>query len=95
MIRSAHVTHDITWHYMTAKGYLSRNLNIKVFLTIVRTCQCYDEQFHRLLRLECYVDTDLMQLLQRAPRYTPYHFPEKEKFTKKKLRPLMPHKVGQ
>ena len=40
----------------------------------------HDEHFHRLLRLECYVDTDLMQLQQRIPRYTPYHFPEKEKF---------------
>ena len=40
----------------------------------------HDEQFHRLLRLECYVNTDLMQLQQRTPRYVPYHFPEKEKF---------------
>ena len=37
-----------------------------------------DEQFRRLLRLECYVDTDLMQMEQRQPRYMPYHFPEKE-----------------
>ena len=40
----------------------------------------HDEHFRRLLRSECYVNTDLMQLLQRAPRHTPYHFPEKEKF---------------
>lgn len=40
----------------------------------------HDEQFRRLLRLECYVDTDLMQLQQRIPRYAPHHFPEKEKF---------------
>jgi hypothetical protein len=40
----------------------------------------HDEQFRRLLRLECYIDTDLMQLQQRIPRYAPYHFPEKEKF---------------
>ncbi len=32
-----------------------------------------------LLRTECTIDTDLMQLEQRIPRYTPYHFPEKEK----------------
>jgi len=40
----------------------------------------HDEQFHRLLRLECYVDTDLMQLKQRIPRYAPYHFAQKEQF---------------
>jgi len=39
----------------------------------------HDEQFHRLLRLETYVDTDLLQLEARQPRYIPYHFPEKEK----------------
>lgn len=39
----------------------------------------HDEQFHRLLRVECYVDTELMQMEQRQPQYTPYHFPEKEK----------------
>lgn len=39
----------------------------------------HEDQFHRLLKLECYVDTDLMQLQQRIPKYAPYHFPEKEK----------------
>lgn len=40
---------------------------------------CHDEQFKRLLRVECYVDTELLQMEQRQPRYVPYHFPEKEK----------------
>lgn len=39
----------------------------------------HDEQFRKLLKIECYVDTDLIQLEQRQPRYVPYHFPEKEK----------------
>jgi hypothetical protein len=39
----------------------------------------HDEQFHRLLRVECYVDTELMQMEQRQPQYASYHFPEKEK----------------
>ena len=39
----------------------------------------HDEQFHRLLRVECYVDTELLQMEQRQPRYVPYHFPEKDK----------------
>jgi len=46
---------------------------------IKRLRERHDEQFRRLLRIECYVDTDLMQLEQRQPRYVPYHFPEKEK----------------
>jgi len=39
----------------------------------------HDGQLLRLLRMECSVGTDLMQLEQRTPRYIPYHFPEKEK----------------
>lgn len=38
-----------------------------------------DEQFRRLLKLECYVDTDLMQMEKRQPCDVPCHFPEKEK----------------
>ena len=47
---------------------------------IKRLKEKHEEQFLRLLRIECYVDTDLMQLEERIPRYAPYHFPEKEKF---------------
>ncbi len=39
----------------------------------------HDDQLKRLLRLECYVCTDLKQMQNRQPRYLPYHFPEKEK----------------
>ncbi len=47
---------------------------------IKRLKEKHKEQFLRLLRIECYVDTDLMQIEERIPRYAPYHFPEKEKF---------------
>ena len=47
---------------------------------IKRLKEKHEEHFLRLLRIECYVDTDLMQLEERIPRYAPYHFPEKEKF---------------
>ena len=47
---------------------------------IKRLNEKHEEQFLRLLRIECYVDTDLMRLEERIPRYAPYHFPEKEKF---------------
>ena len=46
---------------------------------IKRLKERHDEQFLRLLRIECYVGTDLIQLQQRIPQYAPYHFPEKEK----------------
>jgi len=47
---------------------------------IKRLKERHEEQFDRLLKIECYVDTDLMKLEERIPRYAPYHFPEKEKF---------------
>ena len=42
----------------------------------------HEQQLHRLLRIECYIGTDLMQLKQHIPWYTSYHFPEKEKLKK-------------
>lgn len=50
---------------------------------IKRLKEKHEERFLRLLRIECYVDTDLMRLEERIPRYAPYHFPEKEKFKKR------------
>ncbi len=46
---------------------------------IKRLRERHDEQFSKLLKLEISVDTDLMQMENRQPRYQPYHFPEKEK----------------
>ncbi len=63
----------------TIPGIIRREIALTVD-QIKRLRERHDEQFHRLLRLECYVDTDLMQMEQRQPRYLPYHFPEKEKF---------------
>ena len=63
----------------TVPGIICREIALTVD-QIKRLRERHDEQFHRLLKLECYVDTDLMQMQQRVPRYAPYHFPEKEKF---------------
>lgn len=46
---------------------------------IQRLRERHDEQFRRLLKVECYVDTELLQMEARQPKYAPYHFPEKEK----------------
>ena len=77
-----------------ASGFDSRNWDSSIPSTIQREIgltldhisrqqQLHDQQMRRLLRIECYVDTDLMQLERRIPRYAPYHFPEKEKFKKR------------
>lgn len=39
----------------------------------------HDEQFRRLLQVECSLDTELMQMDARSPRDVPYHFPERQK----------------
>ena len=39
----------------------------------------YDRQFRKLLRIECYIGTELMQLRSGIPLYTHAHFPETEK----------------
>ncbi|MEE8113017.1 MAG: hypothetical protein V3T23_01550 [Nitrososphaerales archaeon] len=39
-----------------------------------------------LLQAECYVETELMQMEQRTPRYSPYRFPEREKMQRSLIR---------
>ncbi len=46
---------------------------------IDRQRESHRTQLRQLLRMECAVRTDLIQLEQRQPRYAPYHFPEKER----------------
>ncbi len=40
-------------------------------------------QSKSLRRTECYVDTELMQMEERTPRYSPYRFPERDKLQKR------------
>lgn len=63
-------------------GMIRREIALTVD-QIKRLRERHDEQFHRLLRVECYVDTELIQMEQRQPRYAPYHFPEKDKLTQR------------
>ena len=44
-----------------------------------------EENLERLLKIECYVDTELIQQEARMPRYTWYRFPEREKLTRRLL----------
>ena len=43
----------------------------------------HDEMQRDLLRDECYVGTELLQMEQRTPRYSPDRFPEREKMHKR------------
>lgn len=38
-----------------------------------------------LLQVECYVDTELLQMELRTPRYSPYRYPEHEKLQRRLL----------
>ena len=62
----------------TVPGMIRREITLTID-QIKRLRERHDEQFKRLLRIECYVDTELLQMEQRQPRYLPYHFPEKQK----------------
>lgn len=41
------------------------------------------DMMQSLLQAECYIDTELMQMEQRTPRYSPYRFPEREKMQRR------------
>lgn len=36
-----------------------------------------------LLQAECYIDTEIIQMEERTPRYSPYRFPEREKLQRR------------
>ena len=36
-----------------------------------------------LLQSECYIETELIQMENRTPRYSPYRFPEREKLQRR------------
>lgn len=40
-------------------------------------------QLESLLQAECYLDTELMGMERRTPRYSPYRFPEREKLQRR------------
>jgi DNA integrity scanning protein DisA with diadenylate cyclase activity len=48
-----------------------------------RLKELHKKQLYRLLQVECYVDTEIMQMEQRMPRYSSYRFPEREKLQRR------------
>ena len=74
-------SHDRYWD-TSIPAAIRRELGLSLD-HIRRQKQLHERQLRRLLRIECYTGTDLMQLERRIPRYTPHHFPEKEKLKKR------------
>ena len=57
---------------------------IAVILGQLANVQALHEELRRsLLRAECYVDTELMQMELRTPSYSPYRYPEREKLQRR------------
>ena len=45
-----------------------------------QTRKLRDDQLNSLQKNECDINTELMQMEDRTPRYSPYKYPEREKF---------------
>lgn len=50
---------------------------------IDRFQQLHEELHRSLMQTECYIDSDLMQMEQRTPRYSPDRFPERDKLQRR------------
>ena len=50
-----------------------------------RTHEMHEEISRRITRSEAAVNTELMQMEARTPKYSPYRFPEREKFHRQLL----------
>ena len=46
---------------------------------INRLQKLHEDQLSTLLQAECYINTELVQMEQRTPRYSPYRCPERDK----------------
>jgi len=60
-------------------GMIRREIALTVD-QIKRIKDQHNKVFRRLLRVECEIDTDLMQMIQHEPWQPLYHLPEREKF---------------
>lgn len=78
---------EITQHYPEDLDNPSPAFNIQreISLTleeIHRWRQLQEDLKHRLVKSECYVESEKMQMEQRMPRYSHYRFAERHKFQK-------------
>ena len=75
-------SHGDGWHDASPPAILERDIRSTV-AQIEETRRVHTAERQRLLRLECYTDTELMQMEQRTPRYSPYRYPEREKLQRR------------
>ena len=59
-------------------GVIRREIALTVD-QINRLKELHEKQLEMLHRVECYVGSEIMQMEQRTPRYSPYRFPERDK----------------
>jgi len=52
---------------------------------IDRQQKLYEDQLSKLLQAECCINTELIQMEDRTPRYATHRFPEREKFLRSLL----------
>ncbi len=67
-------------------GLVTTSLEQDITLTLEqmdRLRGLQERQMTSLCRTECYVDTELMQMEERTPRYSSERFPERDKLQKR------------
>ena len=69
---------------LSPESMVAREIGLTV-TRIDRVRSLREEQLKSLLQTECYVDTELMQMEQRTPRYSPSRYPEREKLQRRLL----------
>ena len=69
-----------------------RNIDVTIFFYLqiafvqeqIQQSRSLDEALrHHLLQDECAINTELIQMEQRTPRYSPYRYPEREKLQRR------------
>ncbi len=66
-----------------------RSLEQELALTLDhldKTRELHESLRRNLVRIECYVDNELIDMERRTPKYSPYRFPEREKLQRRLIR---------
>ena len=69
---------------LTVPSMLKREIALSIE-QIEKIRQIHEKQLQSLLEDECFVNSELMQMEQRTPRYSPRKYPEREKLQRRLL----------
>jgi hypothetical protein len=75
--------HDDSWD-LSLPSMIKREIALTVD-QIDQVRKLHDDQLDSLQKNECDINTELMQMEDRTPRYSPYKYPEREKFMRSLL----------